>query len=115
MTALPPVSGLAVGGDGSVYVSEYGVFDVAPEGYSRPSTPGQVKVKRPNGEVVILAKGIWRARVMALHDRTLYLCSESDREDHGNAAWGKAPSGISFTLCAAESLPLLLFVDSSPT
>ena len=85
MTALSPVSGIAVGADGSVYVSEYGVFEVAPEGYSLPSIPGQVKVKRPNGEVVTLSKGFWRARGLALHDRILYLCSESDREDHGNA------------------------------
>jgi len=85
MTALSPVSGIVVGADGSVYVSEYGVFEVAPEGYSRPSIPGQVKVKRSNGEVVTLAQGFWRTRGLALHDRILYLCSESNREDHGNA------------------------------
>lgn len=30
-------------------------------------------------------KGFWRARGLALHGRTLYPCSDSDREDHGNA------------------------------
>ena len=44
MTALSPTSGIAVGADGSVYVSEYGVFDISPTGYSRPSAPGQIKV-----------------------------------------------------------------------
>ena len=76
MTALTPVSGVAVGGDGSVYVSEYGVFDVAPEGYSRPSTPGQVKVKRPKGEVAVLNKGFWRARGLALHGRHPQRCEQ---------------------------------------
>jgi len=85
MTALSPVSGIAVGADGSVYVSEYGVFEVAPEGYSRPTTPGQVKVKRPKGEVAVLTKDFWRVRGLALHGSSLYLCSESNREDHGNA------------------------------
>ena len=85
MSALSPVSGIAVGADGSVYVSEYGVFDVAPEGYSRPSIAGQVKVKRPNGEISILAKGFWRARGLVLHGNSLYLCCESNREDQGNA------------------------------
>lgn len=85
MRALSPVSGIGVGSDGSVYVSEYGVFDVAPEGHSRPSGAGQIKVKRPNGEISVLARGFWRARGMALHGNSLYLCCESNREDQGNA------------------------------
>ena len=85
MTATPPVSGIAVASDGSVYVSEYGVFDVAPEGYSHPLAPGQVKVRKPDGVVSILAKGFWRARGLALHENSLFLCTESNREDHGNA------------------------------
>ncbi len=83
--AQSPLCGIAVGPDGSIYVSEYGVFDVAPEGYSRPLTPGQVKVRRPTGEVAVLAKGFWRARGLALQGSNLYLCTESNRADHGNA------------------------------
>lgn len=83
--AQSPLCGIAVGPDGSIYVSEYGVFETAPEGYSRPLTPGQVKVRRPGGEVVVLAKGFWRARGLALQGSNLYLCTESDRADHGNA------------------------------
>ncbi len=85
MRAQSPVCGIAVGPDGSIYVSEYGVFETAPEGYARPLTPGQIKVKRPSGEIAILAKGFWRARGLALLGKQLYLCTESDREDHGNA------------------------------
>ena len=85
MTATSPLSGIAVGADGSVYVSEYAVFDVAPEGYSRPLTPGRVKVRKPDGTISTLAEGFWRARGLALHEGILYLCTESNREDHGNA------------------------------
>ena len=85
MTATSPLSGIAVGADGSIYISEYGVFDVAPEGYSQPLTPGRVKVRRPNGEIATLAEGFWRARGLALYEGTLYLCTESNREDQGNA------------------------------
>jgi len=85
LTAMSPVSGVAVGKDGSVYVSEYGQFDVAPEGYSRPVAPGLVKVRRPDGSETVLAKGFWRARGLAIHGDTLFVCSDSDREDHGNA------------------------------
>ena len=85
LTAMSPVSGVAVGKDGSVYVSEYGQFDVAPEGYSRPVAPGRVKVRRPDGTETVLATGFWRARGLAIDGDTLFLCSESDREDHGNA------------------------------
>jgi hypothetical protein len=85
MTARSPVSGIAVGPDGSVFVSEYGVFDTSPTGYSRPSVPGQIKVKRPSGEIVVLNKGFWRVRGIALHGNSLYVCSEANREDHGNS------------------------------
>jgi sugar lactone lactonase YvrE len=85
MTALSPTSGIAVGADGSVFVSEYGVFDISPTGYSRPSAPGQIKVRRPDGQITILNKGFWRLRGIALHGHNLYACSEANREDHGNS------------------------------
>jgi sugar lactone lactonase YvrE len=85
MTATVPVSGVAVGPDGSVYLSEYGRFSHVPEGYSRPESPGLVKVRRPDGTVSVLADGFWRARGIALHGRHLYLCTEANREDQGNS------------------------------
>jgi sugar lactone lactonase YvrE len=85
MTARTPVGGIAVGPDGSVYVSEYGQFRHMPEGYSRPEEPGVVKVRRPDGTVHVLAEGFWRARGIALQGSSLYLCTEADREDHGNS------------------------------
>jgi hypothetical protein len=85
MTALSPTSGIAVGADGSVFVSEYGVFDISPTGYSRPSAPGQIKVRRPDGQITVLNKGFWRLRGIALHGHNLYACSEANREDHGNS------------------------------
>ena len=85
MSAQPPVSGIAVGPDGSVYVSEYATFKHMSEGYSRPESPGVVKVRRPDGRIKILAGSFWRARGMALSGTQLYLCTESNREDHGNS------------------------------
>jgi sugar lactone lactonase YvrE len=85
MNARPPVNGIAVGPDGSVYVSEYATFKHMAEGYSRPESPGVVKVRRPDGSISILASGFWRARGIALSGTELYLCTESNREDHGNS------------------------------
>ncbi len=85
MSAQPPVNGIAVGPDGSVYVSEYANFKHMDEGYSRPESPGVVKVRRPDGTINVLAGGFWRARGIALSGTQLYLCTESNREDHGNS------------------------------
>lgn len=85
MSARPPVDGIAVGPDGSVYVSEYATFKHMAEGYSRPESPGVVKVRRPDGTITVLAGGFWRARGIALSGAQLYLCTEADREDHGNS------------------------------
>jgi sugar lactone lactonase YvrE len=85
MSAQPPVNGIAIGSDGSLYVSEYATFEQMPEGYSRPKSPGVVKVRRPDGTISVLASGFWRARGIALSDAQLYLCTEADREDHGNS------------------------------
>ena len=85
MKAQPPVNGIAVGLDGSVYVSEYATFKHMDEGYSRPESAGLVKVRRPDGTISVLASGFWRARGLALSGTQLYLCTEADREDHGNS------------------------------
>lgn len=85
MSAQPPVNGIAVGPDGSLYLSEYAAFEQMPEGYSRPKSPGVVKVRRPDGTISILSSGFWRARGLALSGTQLYLCTEADREDHGNS------------------------------
>jgi sugar lactone lactonase YvrE len=85
MSAQPPVNGIAIGSDGSLYVSEYATFEQMPEGYSRPKSPGVVKVRRPDGTISVLASGFWRARGIALNGTQLYLCTEADREDHGNS------------------------------
>ena len=85
MSAQPPVNGIAVGPDGSVYVSEYANFKHMAEGYSHPETAGVVKVRRPDGTISVLASGVWRARGLALSGTRLYLCTEADREDHGNS------------------------------
>lgn len=86
MTARNPVSGIAVASDGTIYVSEYGTFKHIKEGhYSRPEDPGLVKVRRPDGEISVLAAGFWRARGLALSGDSLYLCTEATREDHGNS------------------------------
>jgi len=85
MSARPPVNGIAVGPDGSVYVSEYATFKHMAEGYSRPESPGVVKVRRPDGTITVLASGFWRARGIALSGAQLYLCTEANREDHGNS------------------------------
>jgi len=85
MNAQPPVNGIAVGPDGSVYVSEYASFKNMAEGYSRPESPGVVKVRRPDGTIHVLAGGFWRARGIALSGTQLYLCTESNREDQGNS------------------------------
>ena len=85
MSAKPPVNGIAVGSDGSIYVSEYATFKHMAEGYSHPETAGVVKVRRPDGTISVLASGFWRARGLALSGTQLYLCTEADREDHGNS------------------------------
>lgn len=85
MSAQPLVNGIAVGPDGSVYVSEYATFKPMAEGYSRPESPGVVKVRRPDGTITALASGFWRARGLALSGTQLYLCTEANREDHGNS------------------------------
>lgn len=85
MSAQPPVNGIAVGSDGSLYVSEYATFKHMAEGYSRPESPGVVKVRRPDGTITVLAGGFWRARGIALSGAQLYLCTEANREDHGNS------------------------------
>jgi len=85
MSAQPPVNGIAVGPDGSIYVSEYATFKHMDEGYSHPATAGVVKVLRTDGTIRILASGFWRARGLALSGTQLYLCTEADREDHGNS------------------------------
>lgn len=85
MTAQSPVNGIAVGPDGSVFVGEYGHFRHMSEGYTRPESPGVVKVRRPDGTITVLAGGFWRARGIALSGAHLYLCTEADREDHGNS------------------------------
>lgn len=85
MSAQPPVNGIAVGPDGSVYVTEYASFKHMSEGYSHPETAGVVKVRRPDGTIGVLASGFWRARGLALSGTQLYLCTEADREDHGNS------------------------------
>jgi len=85
MSAQPPVSGIAFGSDGSVYVSEYATFKNMDEGYSRPESPGVVKVRRPDGTIIVLASGFWRARGLALSGSQLYLCTEANREDQGNS------------------------------
>ena len=85
MSAQPPVNGIAVGPDGSVYVSEYANFKHMAEGYSHPETAGVVKVRRPDGTISVLASGFWRARGLALSGTELFLCTEADREDHGNS------------------------------
>jgi len=85
MSARPPVNGIAIGPDSSVYVSEYATFKHMAEGYSRPESPGVVKVRRPDGTINVLASGFWRARGIALSGAQLYLCTEANREDHGNS------------------------------
>ncbi len=85
MSARAPVNGIAVGSDGSVYVSEYATFKHMSEGYSRPESPGVVKVRKPDGNITILASGFWRARGITLSGTQLYLCSESNLEDQGNS------------------------------
>jgi len=85
MTAQPPVNGIAVGSDGSIFISEYATFKHMAEGYSRPELPGVVKVRRPDGTITVLAGGFWRARGIALSGAQLYLCTEANREDHGNS------------------------------
>jgi sugar lactone lactonase YvrE len=85
MSAQPPVTGIAIGPDGSVYVSEYATFKQMDEGYSRPEASGVVKVRRPDGTITVLASGFWRARGLALSGTQLYLCTEANREDHGNS------------------------------
>jgi len=85
MNAQPPVSGISVGPEGSVYVSEYSTFKQMDEGYSRPEAPGVVKVRRPDGTITVLASGFWRARGLALSGAQLYLCTEANREDQGNS------------------------------
>jgi streptogramin lyase len=85
MSAQSPVSGVAVGSDGSLYVSEYATFRYVAEGYSCPESAGVVKVRRPDGTIRVLASGFWRARGLALSGSRLYLCTEADREDHGNS------------------------------
>lgn len=85
MSGQAPVNGIAVGPDGCLYLSEYAAFEQMPEGYSRPESPGVVKVRRPDGTISILGRGFWRARGLALSGTQLYLCTEADREDHGNS------------------------------
>ncbi|MBU6327034.1 MAG: hypothetical protein KGQ89_05355 [Verrucomicrobia bacterium] len=101
MNARPPVNGIAVGPDGSVYVSEYATFKHMNEGYSRPESPGVVKVRRPDGSISVLAGGFWRARGIALSGTQLYLCTEANREDHGSSGLLvriNALTGVSETL-----------------
>jgi hypothetical protein len=82
---LNAAQGVAVGEDGSVFFSEYGVFRQDENGSVMPHAAGRVGVCRPDGQIVTLAEGFWRARGIAYMGGALYLACESDYYDHGNA------------------------------
>jgi hypothetical protein len=79
-SGLPsPAEGVTVAADGTVYFSEYG----APGS----GIYGDVKKIATNGIITTVATNFWRARGLVINAANdyLYVCTESDRADHGNS------------------------------
>ncbi len=102
ISGLPySAEGVAVASDGTIYFSEYGNPEFG--------VPGTVKKRATNGTITTLVDSIWRCRGLVLDaaQQYLYLCTESDQADHGNAGllakinvsngtWTKALEGIDY-------------------
>lgn len=88
-----PIEGIAISSNGDIYFSEYGSFGnqvmVANGAVSGvPIRSGAVWVKRAaSGEIVMVARGFWRARGLALDEPRglIYVANEANAWDQGSS------------------------------